>query len=208
MGPNVPDDRERPRIEALRPTMPAPEFPFPPVLPADPEERAEVLRRFEKWHGKPKRILPEHLSPAVLPDDPAEMAELLRGFAEWQDIPQEARALVLRTLWPQIIDHYLPERGGMADVPAARRLLDAGADPHELATAMRAAAYTAVQNLLYRIDAMGDDGSPPQAPGWMLVEIQTTDDGGYEPTGRHIGGLHESLLSADPSGREGSDLFS
>jgi len=55
---------------------------------------------------------------------------------------------------------------------------------------------------------MGDVDSPPEAPGWMLVEIKTAEDGEYESTGRHIGGLHESLLSADPSGREGSDLFS
>ncbi|HEX4018231.1 MAG TPA: hypothetical protein VHX15_15960 [Frankiaceae bacterium] len=77
--------------------------------------------------------------------------------------PEEARALVLRTLWPQFINQYLPGHHGLADVPAAQR---------------------------------------------PLVEVMRNDDGENESTGRHIGGLHESLLSADPSGREGADLFS
>jgi hypothetical protein len=125
-----------------------------------------------------------------------------------ENVPQEARALVLSTLWPEIIDNYLPERRGMAGVPAARRLLEAGVDPVELSTAMRAAANAAVHSVLYRIDTMGAAGSRLEAPGWMLVEIQTTEDGGFESTGRHIGGLHESILMTDPSGRDGSDLFS
>ncbi len=209
MASNVPQEPGEPdgELRFARPNIPL-DFPFPPVLPEDPQERAEVLRQFEERFGKRESILPEHLSPEVLPDDPDEMAALLRQFAEWENIPQEARALVLRTLWPQVIDNYLPRRHGMAEVPAAQRLLAAGADPQDLSTAMRAAAYAAVFSLLYRIDSMGDENSPPEAPGWMLVEVRQNDDGEYESTGRHIGGLHESILSADPSGRDGSDLFS
>ncbi|HEX4431070.1 MAG TPA: hypothetical protein VHZ96_17505 [Frankiaceae bacterium] len=190
-----------------RPDIPAGPS-FPRVLPEDPDERAEVLRQFEEHYGKPRKILPDHLSPAVLPSDPAEMAELLRQFAVWENIPQEARALVISTLWSGVIDQYLPERGGMAGVPAAERLLAAGADPQELSTAMRAAAYAAVFSVLYRIDSMTDETSPMDAPGWMLVEVMANDDGEYESTGRHVAGLHESILGADPSGRDGSDLFS
>jgi hypothetical protein len=153
------------------------------------------------------RVLPDHLSPAVLPPDPDEMAELLRQFAVWENVPQEARELVLSTLWTKIIDNYLPERPGMGQVPAARRLLAAGADPQELSTAMRAAAYAAVHSVLYEIDSMRDPSAPPEAPGWMLVEIAMNADGEHESTGRHIAGLHESILGTDPSGRDGSDLF-
>jgi hypothetical protein len=209
MGSNEPEEPGAPHgeIRFARPNIPF-DFPFPAVLPEDPDERAEVLRQFEERYGKPRQILPDHLSPAVLPDDPEEMAELLRQFAIWEDIPQEARGLVISTLWPQIIDQYLPGREGMSHVPAAQRLLAAGADPQDLSTAMRAAAYAAVFGVLYRIDSMTDEDSPADAPGWMLVEVMANEDGDNESTGRHVAGLHESILGADPSGRDGSDLFS
>jgi len=183
------------------------DFPFPRVLPEDPDERAAVLRRFEEWEGRPARTVSEFPFPPILPDDPDERAELMRQFAAWENHPEEARQLVISTLWPEIIDHYLPERDGLTGVPAAQRLLDAGADAQELSTAMRAAAYAAVFSVLYRIDSMTDLNAPPEAPGWMLVEIAINDDGEHESTGRHVGGLHESILGADPSGRDGSDLF-
>ena len=41
-----------------------------------------------------------------------------------------------------------------------------------------------------------------------LVETVVDDDGEPQATGRHLGGLAESILSADPSGNDGSDLFS
>jgi hypothetical protein len=205
-APGAPDEWEASGSESRLARVSFPEFPFPPVLPEEPDERAEVLRRFEAWEGRPERTVSEFPFPPILPDDPDELAELMRQFAAWQNHPEETRQLVLSTLWPGIIDHYLPGRRGISEVPAAQRLLDDGADAQDLSTAMRAAAY-AVFSVLYRIDSMTDVDAPPEAPGWMLVEIAMNDNGEHESTGRHVGGLHESILGADPSGRDGSDLF-
>jgi hypothetical protein len=71
---------------------------------------------------------------------------------------------------------------------------------------MRFASYAAVFSTLVRIDECSVD-SPSDAPRWMLIEARPDDDGGPRLTGRHVGGLHESLRSADPSGREGADLL-
>jgi hypothetical protein len=89
--------------------------------------------------------------PAVLPEDPDERAEWLRRFAEWE-----------------------------------RHVFGA----------------------LVTIDEMTARDVPRNAPGWLLTETRYDPDADdYVPTGRTVGGLHESLSSADPSGREGSDLF-
>ena len=117
------------------------------------------------------------------------------------DVAQQARFLVLRPIWADAIDPL-----GTEDVirrhPAGARLLDAGTAPADLATLLRAVAYETAFYVLDRIDAGGDLDAPEDAPGWLLME--TNGDG--EPTGRGVGGLHESILSLDPSGREGSDL--
>jgi hypothetical protein len=61
---------------------------------------------------------------------------------------------------------------------ALSRLLAAGADRHDLNAVARAVIYEAVFDVLYMLDDPG------------------VDDG-------NVFMLHESLLSADPSGREG-----
>ncbi|OWK37812.1 hypothetical protein FRUB_06932 [Fimbriiglobus ruber] len=69
--------------------------------------------------------------------------------------------------------------GSFADAGhAISRLLAAGADRGDLAAVARAIAYETAFSLLYMLDDPGVDG------GAVFM-------------------LHESLLSADPSGREG-----
>ena len=71
--------------------------------------------------------------------------------------------------------------------PAAARAIHAGADPNDVVTAMTAAAYEAVFGTLFRLTAEED--------------LKALTESGA------VLGLHESLLSADPTGREGADLF-
>lgn len=49
-----------------------------------------------------------------------------------------------------------------------------------------------------------DVDAPDDAPGWVLLE---TEDPESDVTGRDVGGLHESLQTLDPSGRDGSYLW-
>lgn len=89
-----------------------------------------------------------------------------------------------------------------ADFPRAR-LLDAGVSLVDLSTLLRAIAYEAAFSVMERVDEGHDPDAPPDAPGWVLIE--TNPDGRI--TGRDIGGLHEDLLTLDPSGRDGRDLW-
>jgi hypothetical protein len=71
--------------------------------------------------------------------------------------------------------------------PAAARAIDAGADPSDVALAMSAAAY--------------------EATFTTLVKLTSEEDiAALSASGAAIG-LHEDLLSADPTGQEGGDLF-
>lgn len=119
-----------------------------------------------------------------------------------ENIAQQARYVFLRSTWPQHIDPF-----GREDVirrfPAGARLLDAGVSVADLSTLLRAVAYEAAFSAIERVDERRDPDAPPNAPGWVLME--TDSDGRL--TGRDIGGLHEDLLTLDPSGREGGDLW-
>ncbi|MGW6577200.1 hypothetical protein ACWGAN_34195 [Streptomyces sp. NPDC054945] len=85
-----------------------------------------------------------------------------------------------------------------------QRLLASGADRSDIAEVALTIAFESVASVLNVLDegyaSDPDDGS---LPGWCLQE--TTSDG--SPTGRSIGGLHESLLETDPSGKEAEDLW-
>ncbi|MET8835100.1 hypothetical protein ABZV78_14455 [Micromonospora sp. NPDC004540] len=116
-----------------------------------------------------------------------------------EDIPQLARYRFLRPLWPQMIDSW---HDGMANIPAARRAVEAGASQGDLTQLARAVAYETVFAMLYHLGA--DEEASDQLPSWALAEITPTG----EATGRHLDGLHEDLLTLDPSDRDGQDLWS
>lgn len=120
-----------------------------------------------------------------------------------EGIPQMARYLILRRLWSEAINQW-EEPDAIDAIPATHRLLAAGADRSDIAKVARAAAFESIASVLNVLDEGYapdlDDGS---LPGWGLQE--TTRDG--SPTGRSIGGLHESLLETDPSGNEAEDLW-
>lgn len=207
----------------LRPALPGlPKMPpFPAVLPEDPDERAEVLRQFAEWDRQRKdeqeRVLAQFAAKVAEADyGPYDLTKRMRELGapdpeSWarseqtENIPQEARWLIVRGVWPSIDSFSLEQ---LRATPAAARLLDAGADPGDLSTAMRHAAMSGAFGALVTIDGMSAMNAPLNSPGWALMETRYDPEvGDHVPTGRTVGGLHESLSSADPSGRGGSDLF-
>jgi hypothetical protein len=132
-----------------------------------------------------------------------------------EGIPQTARFLVLRRLWEHI-DSWRHESshwsmayiddaeqdptGAFADAGLAmKKMIQAGITPEEIGCVARMAAYEATFGTLEVIDECCDPDAGEDLPCWILIEA----DSECEPTGRQIGGLHESILSLDPSGREG-----
>jgi hypothetical protein len=106
----------------------------------------------------------------------------------------------MRDLWPDLI-HTWRDPDVLARVPATKALLDAGLTPDAVSRAMCLAAYEAVFGTLRELT--GGDGAPDGAPHVALMEV----DASGNPTGREAGGLHEDLLSLDPTGREGADFL-
>ncbi|WP_433652063.1 hypothetical protein ACQP2C_06200 [Micromonospora zamorensis] len=119
-----------------------------------------------------------------------------------ENIPQLARFMVLRALLREAISPWM-DATALGDVAAAQRLIDAGADPHDVLLVARAGAYEAVAAAVLVLDGGGDPKAGEDDPGWHLVET----DGECNPTGREIGGLHESLPESDLFGDEGADLW-
>lgn len=94
------------------------------------------------------------------------------------------RQRIVRRLWETI---RALDADNVRNYPAARRLIDAGADSADVVRAMSAAAYEATFNTLFVLTSEED--------------IDELSESGVAQ------GLHEDLLSADPTGNEGSDLF-
>ena len=97
---------------------------------------------------------------------------------------EDERQRIVRELWGNIRG-LSPESVG--NYEAAARLVAEGADPGELVRAMSVAAYEATFNTLFVLTSEED--------------IQALAESGA------ANGLHEDLLSADPTGLEGADLF-
>ena len=98
--------------------------------------------------------------------------------------PDADRARVVRELWAHIRSF---DRENIRSYPAAARALDGGADPEDIAKAMAVASYEATFNALFVLTGEEDIGTLAESGAASM--------------------LHESLLSADPTGREGADLF-
>ncbi|WP_102133343.1 hypothetical protein [Streptomyces hokutonensis] len=115
---------------------------------------------------------------------------------------QATRSVLLRGLWRDAIDGW-GAPGALDQLPAAQRLLAAGADRDDLLRLVRAVAYEAVFATLDTLDEGGPGHDPDAVGGWVVVATHT--DG--SPTGQVLPGLHEDLLAADPGGRDGTDLW-
>ncbi|HEV2126616.1 MAG TPA: hypothetical protein VGW38_27975 [Chloroflexota bacterium] len=117
----------------------------------------------------------------------------------------DPRAVFLRLVWEAIRGW---NEGNINNIPAASRAVTAGAAAKDVALAMNAAAYEAVFQVLSLIDERGDAEAELDAPGWALVAAVESDDGSVTPTDLYaLSFMHESLLTADPTGVEGADLF-
>jgi hypothetical protein len=147
-------------------------------------------------------------------DDPegwvqAEIEEGRAAVTKW---------LFLQQLWPGIIDGSVSNpswiyrfidqskaapASAFADAGRSmERIVAAGISAEDIGRVMRFAAYESVFGVLSFIDeryAQNIKGEVAMARGWALIEI----NGEGVLTGRSLDGLHESLLSMDPSGREG-----
>src|SRR5687767_11622751 len=88
-----------------------------------------------------------------------------------ESIPQQARYLFLRSIWPTLIAPWAT-MDVVRTVPAAERLLQDGASADDLATALRAVAYETAFGIVQHLDEGHDPNAPSDAPGWVLMETK------------------------------------
>jgi hypothetical protein len=110
---------------------------------------------------------------------------------------QVTRYRFLQPVWPQMIDSW---RDGINGLPAARRAVDSGASPEDVVQLARAVAYETVFAMLRHL---AEGQSAEGSPGWSLAEVNSAG----HLTGRALDALYEDLLTHDPSGQDGQDLW-
>jgi hypothetical protein len=128
-----------------------------------------------------------------------------------EDIPHLARFLFLRQAWARVVaegdtawidrevaeSRKLPTDPGAGLGLACQRLLAAGASREDIAEVARHTQWQLLHSLCYLLDDPSLEEEELAHVGWALHEV--SPDG---TLGRPIGGLHESVLEADPTGRE------
>jgi hypothetical protein len=124
-----------------------------------------------------------------------------------EDKPQLARFLFLRQAWKQVITeddrswiaHALatkPTDPGGGIVPALTRLLNAGVSEQDLTDVVRVMQWRVLSRICYLLENPGDVEDEVRDIRWRLFQID--DDYAVIDV---LGGLHESVLETEPSGR-------
>jgi len=158
-----------------------------------------------------------------IPSDEEELTKLFerlgaRDPESWassqisEGIEQLHRFLFLRQAWAMI----LPERdadwipaeieraNGSPRAPysgigiALSRCIEKGVDPQDLTDIVRGMQTQLLFSLCYLLEDPGFEEGELEDIGWCLVAT----DKNLQPTDFQIGGLHESVLKTDPTGRE------
>jgi len=126
------------------------------------------------------------------------------------------REAILRDVWKYIADEEdlswiddvasrSADEGPMGDFAAImRRILAAGISKQDIARFAKISGYEAAFGALYILDGgtLGDDeitDDDGKEIGWRVQAFDYATD---QPIDAGIRGLHESILSADPTGRE------
>ena len=148
-----------------------------------------------------------------------ELAELFRKLgardpSAWarsqieEDLPQLARFLFLRQAWKLVVKPkdmgWISEARepsvqgpGSGIGPALERLLSTSVAPEDLTTVVRVMQWKVLAGLCQLLDDPGSLEVDVKDVAWRLFQVDTNDS----PT-VPIGGLLESVLETDPSGRE------
>jgi hypothetical protein len=126
------------------------------------------------------------------------------------------REIILRDIWKYIADEDdLSWIDNVASQPAndgpmgdfgeiTRRMLAAGISKHDIARFAKINGYEAAFGALYILDGgtLGDDEVRDSEGKEVSWRVQAFDFETDQPIDAGIRGLHESILSTDPTGRE------
>ncbi|MDX6749463.1 hypothetical protein SH611_06565 [Geminicoccaceae bacterium 1502E] len=129
-----------------------------------------------------------------------------------EGVPQLVRFLFLKEAWQEVlpdgdiswIDREIAQARKSPEEPyaglgaALARCRAAGADDADLSEIFRCAQAQMLFSLCYLLDCPHPPPEPAEDVCWALFQV---DEEG-RPVGPPVGGLHEEVLSTDPTGRE------
>lgn len=129
-----------------------------------------------------------------------------------EGIPQLERFLFLRQAWRAVVregdtawirasvqrSQSRPREPYSGVGHALKRLLDVGATPEDVTEVVRGMQAELLFKFCYLLDDPGEVEPEARDLAWALVRV----DAGGAITDQVIGGLHESVLETDPTGRE------
>ena len=129
-----------------------------------------------------------------------------------EGINQLHRFVFLRQAWERVVseqddrwmDAHISEAKNNPDQPfsgighALASMLAAGVPRQDVTDLVRGMQADLLFQICYLLEDPSIDEDEIEELGWSLVE--TDED--LQPTGKTIGGLHESVLGMDPTGRE------
>jgi hypothetical protein len=129
-----------------------------------------------------------------------------------EGVPQLQRFLFLTQAWSRVVresdtdwmQHYIQSAQENPDGPyagvghALRRCLDRGASAQDLNDIVRGMQAVFLFHLCYLLDNPMFTEEELSGFGWGLFQVDRDD----RPVPPRIGGLHESVLGTDPTGRE------
>jgi len=135
-----------------------------------------------------------------------------------EGIPQLLRFLVLRGMWKGVIEEdetnwieaHIASAKRDPNAPlsgvggALQRLLTSGAEPADLSELVRGMQYETLFHIAYLLDdpVSALDDVRTHVPELEDVAWGLWEEGDEERPSQRIGGLHESALETDPTGRE------
>lgn len=158
-------------------------------VPSEVERLTELLRRA----GAPN---PERWATSQIGEGVNQLHRFIFLRQAWRGVVSEGdRSWISKAVKAAEADPDAPFTGvGLA----LSRLLNLGANQNDLVDVVRGMQAQLLFHICYLLDDPSIDECELSGIGWALVET----DADLEPTARKMGGLHESVLETDPSGRE------
>lgn len=140
----------------------------------------------------------------------------VRAFSQIEEgIPQLHRFVFLKQIWAQVVDEDdiswieqavkfskdNPDSPFAGQGQAMERMLACGVQHKDILDLARNSQAEIISSLCYLLEDPSLDANTEEVVGSLGWALVTTDED-FEPTSEIIGGLHESVLETDPTGRE------
>jgi hypothetical protein len=161
-------------------------------------QNEDEIKKLTEWFRALGAQDPESWARSQVQDGINQWGRFVFLHQAWQSIVPDGDTTWIDSLIGEADER--PNDPGSAAGPALQRMLAAGVNPQDIADVVRVMQWHVLFALAYQLSDAGIVEYPLEKMRpvhWALFEV----DENHNPIGR-IGGLHESVLTTDPTGRE------